>query len=79
MGPKRILRLAKTLHNPEFCIERSNLTSYTQYGQYECKKVSKYVSRINDASNKINDLKINISEAVVIHALNNLDSNFRLY
>ena len=37
------------------------------------------MSRIKDASAEIDDLKISISEAVVIHALNNLDSHFRSY
>ena len=37
------------------------------------------MSRIKDASAEIDDLRISISEAVVIHALNNLDSHFRPY
>ena len=37
------------------------------------------MSRIKDASAEIKDLKISISEAVVNHALNNLDSHFQLY
>ena len=37
------------------------------------------MSRIKDASAEIEDLKISISEAVIIHALNNLDSHFRPY
>ena len=37
------------------------------------------MSCIKDASAEIEDLKISISEAVVIHALNNLDSHFRPY
>ncbi len=45
----------------------------------ECKNVAEYMSRIKDASAEIEDLKINISEAVVIYPLNNLDSHFRLY
>ena len=45
----------------------------------ECKNVTEYMSRIKDASAEIEDLKISISEAVVIHALNNLDSHFRPY
>ncbi len=35
------------------------------------------MSSIKDASAKINDLKISISEAVVIHSLNNLDFHSR--
>lgn len=45
----------------------------------ECKNVTEYMNRIKDASTEIEDLKISISEAVVIHALNNLDSHFRPY
>ncbi len=45
----------------------------------ECKNVAEYMSRIKDASTEIEDLKISISEAVVIHALNNFDSHFRPY
>ncbi len=37
------------------------------------------MSRIKDASAEIDDLKIRISEAVIIHALNNLDSHFLPY
>ena len=37
------------------------------------------MSRIKNASAEIDDLKISISEAVVIHAFNNLDSHFRPY
>ncbi len=37
------------------------------------------MSRIKDASAEIEDLKISISEAVVIHALKNLDSHFGPY
>lgn len=37
------------------------------------------MSCIKDASAKIEDLKINISKAVVIYALNNLDSHFWPY
>ncbi len=45
----------------------------------ECKNIAEYISHIKDASAEIEDLKISISEAVVIHALNNLDSHFRPY
>ncbi len=34
------------------------------------------MSRIKDESAEINDLKISIFEAVVIHAFNNLNSHF---
>ena len=34
------------------------------------------MSRIKDASAEMDDLKISISEAVVIYALNNLDPHF---
>ena len=37
------------------------------------------MSRIKDASAEIEDLEISISEAVVIHTLNNLDSHFYIY
>lgn len=37
------------------------------------------MSHIKDTSAKIDDLKINISEAVVIHAPKNLDLYFQLY
>ncbi len=37
------------------------------------------MSCIKDASAEIDDLKISISETVVIHAFNNLDSHFRPY
>ncbi len=37
------------------------------------------MSRIKDKSAEIDDLKISISEAVVIHVLNNLDLHFRSY
>ena len=37
------------------------------------------MSFIKDASTEIEDLKISISEMVVIHALNNLDLHFRPY
>ena len=37
------------------------------------------MSRIKDASAKIDNLKISISEAIVIHVLNNLDSHFWPY
>ncbi len=37
------------------------------------------MSRIKDASAEIDDLKISISEASVIHALNNFDSHFWPY
>ena len=37
------------------------------------------MSRIKDASAGIKDLKISISKAVVIHALNNLDSHLQPY
>ncbi len=43
----------------------------------ERKNVNEYMSRIKNASAKIDDLKISISKAVVIHAFNNLDSHFR--
>ena len=43
----------------------------------ECKNVSEYMSRIKDIAAEIEGLKISISEAIVIHALNNLDSHFR--
>ena len=45
----------------------------------EYKNVAKYMSRIKDVSTEIEDLQISISEAVVIHALNNLDSHFWPY
>ncbi len=45
----------------------------------QCKNVTEYMSRLKDISAEIDDLKISISEAVVIHALNNLDSKFRPY
>lgn len=45
----------------------------------QCKNVTEYMSRIIDVSAEIGDLKISISEAVVIHALSKLDSNFRPY
>lgn len=38
-----------------------------------------FTSRIKDVSPKIEDLKINISKAIVIYALNNLDSQFQSY
>ena len=47
--------------------------------QSECKNVSKYISHIKDASAEIDNLKISISEAVVIHTLNNLNWHFLLY
>lgn len=37
------------------------------------------MSRIKNAFAKIDDLKISISEAVVIHALHNLDSYIQSY
>ncbi len=37
------------------------------------------MSRIKDASAEMDDLKISISEAVVIYALNNLDPHLQLY
>lgn len=37
------------------------------------------MSRIKEVSAEIGDLKISISEAVVIHALSKLDSTFRPY
>ena len=37
------------------------------------------MSRIKDISTKIDNLNISISEAVVIHALNNFDSHFQTY
>ena len=43
----------------------------------ECKNVSKYMNQIKDIAAKIEGLKISISEAIVIYALNNLDSHFR--
>ncbi len=45
----------------------------------EFKNVTEYISRIKDASAKIDDLKISISESVVIHTLNNLNSYFPPY
>ncbi len=47
--------------------------------QSECKIVTEYMNCIKDTSVEIDNLKISISEAVVIHALNNLDSHFRPY
>ena len=37
------------------------------------------MSGIKDASTEINNLKISISEAVIIHTLNTLDLNFQSY
>ena len=45
----------------------------------ECKDVTEYMSRIKHASDESENLKISISELVLIHALNSLDSRFRPY
>lgn len=45
----------------------------------ECKNVTEYMGRIKEVSAEIADLEITISEAVLIHALTNLDSTFRPY
>lgn len=45
----------------------------------QCKNVTEYMSRIKAVAAEIGDLKITISEAVVIHALSNLDSNHSPY
>ncbi len=37
------------------------------------------MSQIKDVRSKIEDLKISMDNVIVIHALNNLDSTFRLY
>ena len=45
----------------------------------ECKNITDYMSQIKDARSEIEDLKISMDDAIVIHALNNLDSQFRPY
>ncbi len=78
--PKELLDWLKrryTLQN--FASKWSALDKLLGIRHSECKNVSEYMSHIIDASAEIDDLKISISEAVVIHALNNLDSHFRPY
>lgn len=79
-NPKELwdwLKKHYTLQN--FASKWSALNKLHAIRHIECKNVTKYMSRIKDALAKIEDLKISISEAVIIHALNNLDSHFRLY
>ena len=71
------LKKRYTLQN--FASKWSALDKLHAIRHSECKNVTEYMSRIKDASAEIDDLRISISEAVVIHALNNLDSHFRPY
>lgn len=80
MGPKELwdwLKKRYTLQN--FASNWNALDRLHAIRHCECKNVTEYMSRIKDASAEIEDLKISISEVVVIHALNNLDSHFRPY
>ncbi len=45
----------------------------------DCKNITNYMSQIKDARSEIEDLKITMDNAVIIHALNNLDFQFRPY
>lgn len=80
MGPKELcdwLKKRYTLQN--FAQNWNALDRLHAIRHSECKNVTAYMSRIKDASAEIEDLKISISEVVVIHVLNNLDSHFRPY
>ena len=71
------LKRRYTLQN--FTSKWSLLDKLYEIQHSEYKNVTEYISHIKDASAEIEDLKISISEAVVIHALNNLNSHFRPY
>ncbi len=78
--PKKLwdwLKRRYTLQN--FASKWSSFDKFHGIRHSECKNVTEYMSRIKDASAKIDDLKISISEAVVIHALNNLNSHLWPY
>ncbi len=60
-----------------FISKWSALDKLHAIGHSECKNITEYISRIKDAIAEIEDLKISISEAAIIHALNNLDLHFR--
>ena len=66
-----------TLQN--FTSKWNALDKLHQIRHSECKNVTENMSRIEDASAEINNLKISISETVVIYALNNLISYFWPY
>ncbi|MCJ1347562.1 hypothetical protein MMC31_005787 [Peltigera leucophlebia] len=72
-------RLKKRYTLQNFALKWNALDKLHAIRHSECENVSENMSRIKDASAEIEDLKINVSEAVVIHALNNFDSHFRPY
>ena len=45
----------------------------------KCKNIINYIRQIKDAGSEIKDVKISIDDAIVIHALNNFDSQFCPY
>ncbi len=78
--PKEIWdRLKRGYILQNFASKWSELDKFYEIRQSECKNVSKYMSCIKDGSAEIDNWKISIFEAVVIHVLNNLDSHFQLY
>ena len=78
--PKKLgdwLKRRYTLQN--FASKLNALEKLHGIRRSDLKNVSKYMSRMKEVSAKINNLKISISESVVMHAVNNLDSYFRPY
>ena len=47
--------------------------------QQDCKNVAEFISKIRDVTFEISDLNITIEEAIIIHTLNSLDTQFKPY
>lgn len=71
--------LKKRYTSQSFASKWNALEKLHTIRQSECKSVAEYMSRIKEASDEISDLEITMSEAVLIHALSNLDPTFHYY
>ncbi len=71
------LKKRYTLQN--FALKLNALDKLHAIYHFGCQNINDYISQIKDARSKIEDLKISMDDAIVIHTVNNLDSQFWPY
>lgn len=71
--------LAKYYTLQNFALKQTALGKLHGIQNSKCKNITNYISQIKDVQSKIEDLKISIKDAIVIHAVNKFDSQFRPY